>query len=283
MGLKSVSRDLYRNGIGKLSPKASIFVQFLRQHKRLPQFRSPLGFSDKIQARKLGENDPRFVMWSDKVLAKELAAELLGSEWIIPTLWSGTELPEVAPWPLPFVVKANHASGWNTFVSDLNDWEKVRKTAHSWLLKPWDEHLLERHYNRIDRQILVEPLIGDGGDLPDYKFMVFHGHVHIIQVDTGRFTGHKRAFYDRDWQLEPFGLKYPRETRPLARPKHLDQMIAAAERLGAEFDFVRVDFYDLPEGPRFGEMTFTPGSGYERFEPPEYDEKLGRLWSISPA
>lgn len=45
-------------------------------------------------------------------------------------------------------------------------------------------------------------------------------------------------------------------------------MIAAAETLGRAFDFVRVDLYDLGVIPRFGEMTFYPGSGLDPFDPP---------------
>jgi hypothetical protein len=55
-------------------------------------------------------------------------------------------------------------------------------------------------------------------------------------------------------------------------------MIDAAEKIGGAFEFVRVDLYDLEEGPKFGEATFAPGSGYEKFSPPQYDEILGRAW-----
>jgi hypothetical protein len=55
-------------------------------------------------------------------------------------------------------------------------------------------------------------------------------------------------------------------------------MIEIAETLGAPFDFVRIDLYDLPDGPRFGEITFTPGSGFERFYPDNYDRVLGDFW-----
>ena len=58
-------------------------------------------------------------------------------------------------------------------------------------------------------------------------------------------------------------------------------MIEVAERLGAGFDFVRVDLYDLPDGPRFGELTFTPGAGLDPFHPPEYDQRLGDLWAAA--
>ena len=56
-------------------------------------------------------------------------------------------------------------------------------------------------------------------------------------------------------------------------------MIEAAETLGQGFDFVRVDFYEIDGAPRFGEMTFYPGSGLDPFDPPEIDLILGRLWA----
>jgi len=52
-----------------------------------------------------------------------------------------------------------------------------------------------------------------------------------------------------------------------------------AEKLGADFDFIRVDLYQ-PNGECvvFGELTVAHGSGEERFTPQEYDFKLGELW-----
>ena len=57
-----------------------------------------------------------------------------------------------------------------------------------------------------------------------------------------------------------FELEKPRLGAPIKPPQHLDRMIEAAESIGREFDFVRVDLYDLPDHPRFGELTFYPGS-----------------------
>ena len=55
-------------------------------------------------------------------------------------------------------------------------------------------------------------------------------------------------------------------------------MVAAAEKLGAGFDFVRVDFYEVGGRPLFGEMTFYPGSGLDKFAPVTLDTELGKLW-----
>ena len=54
-------------------------------------------------------------------------------------------------------------------------------------------------------------------------------------------------------------------------------MIADAETLGTDFDFVRVD-YQVDGKPRFGEMTIYPGSGLGAFNPTSLDADMGRFW-----
>ena len=66
------------------------------------------------------------------------------------------------------------------------------------------------------------------------------------------------------------------------RSHTMDAMIAAAEKLGDRFDFVRVDFYEVEGKPRFGEMTFYPGSGLNRFDPVSLDAMMGREWLKAP-
>ena len=60
-------------------------------------------------------------------------------------------------------------------------------------------------------------------------------------------------------------------------------MIDAASRLGRDFDFVRVDLYAIAGEPRFGELTFYPGSGLDRFSPDSLDTMLGERWTAARA
>jgi hypothetical protein len=55
-------------------------------------------------------------------------------------------------------------------------------------------------------------------------------------------------------------------------------MMAAAEEMARGFEFARVDFYQPGEHPLFGEVTFYPGSGLDKFDPVELDEVMGGLW-----
>ena len=44
-------------------------------------------------------------------------------------------------------------------------------------------------------------------------------------------------------------------------------MLEVAETLGAAFDFVRVDLYDVGGEVWFSELTPYPGGGLDRFDP----------------
>ncbi|WP_275265952.1 ATP-grasp fold amidoligase family protein [Sphingomonas solaris] len=121
------------------------------------------------------------------------------------------------------------------------------------------------------------PFVGEGPALPiDYKLFVFHGRVEAIQVHLDRETGHHWTVYDRQWHR--LSNKPARIDR--GPPAALARMIEGAETLGKDFDFVRIDFYDVGGIPRFGEMTFYPGSGLDPVDPPTLDREFGRLWRI---
>ena len=58
-------------------------------------------------------------------------------------------------------------------------------------------------------------------------------------------------------------------------------MINLAEKLSQNITFLRVDFYEINGNIYFGELTFYPASGFGKFEPEEWDLKLGNLIDLS--
>lgn len=258
-----------------------IALTYLWRHHRLPRIGQPERFTEFVQHRKLFDRDPRLASFSDKVIAKQLVADRIGANWITPTLWHGTVLPEQSPWPRPFVVKSRHGCNQRAFVRlDDDDWETVRQRSAGWMEHPYGLWLDEWLYTQIPRGLLVEPFIGTHGQLPlDYKLYVFGGKVACAQVHLDRETRHRWMLFDRDWRrLSAASI----DADPIA-PASLQQMIEAAETLAQGFDFVRVDFYEIAGQPRFGEMTFYPGSGLDPFDPPALDTMLGRLWAEARA
>ena len=113
------------------------------------------------------------VTLADKVAVKAVVADALGAEWVIPTLWHGTQVPELSDWPQPFVIKSRHGSNQNIYVRDDNFmWSALRVRAAKWMRQPYGKWLDEWLYAQIPRGVLVEPFVGDQGQLPiDYKVL----------------------------------------------------------------------------------------------------------------
>ena len=68
----------------------------------------------------------------------------------------------------------------------------------------------------------------------------------------------------------------------IQKPDNLKKMIELSERLAKNISFIRVDFYNINGKIYFGELTFYPASGLEKFEPEKWDVKLGE-WIKLPA
>lgn len=248
------------------------------RHRRWPALAQPRLFTELVQLRKLNDRDPRLPSLADKVAVKAFVAETLGDAWIIPTLWHGRILPEEAPWRRPFVVKSRHGCNQTIFVRSEaagDDWPLIRRRANRWTTRRYGYWLDEWLYRHIPRGLLVEPFVGDGPDAPiDYKFYVFGSRVEYVQVHLGRGACHRWVVFDRDWRRVSSDSDEPDPVPPVT----LDTMIAAAEALGNGFDFVRIDLYEVAGRPLFGEMTFYPGSGLDRFDPVSLDLAMGARW-----
>ena len=66
---------------------------------------------------------------------------------------------------------------------------------------------------------------------------------------------------------QPFTYYKPMVQSAVPKPQSLGRMLAAAEILGRDLDFVRVDFYEIDGRAIFGEMTLFPESGLASFDP----------------
>lgn len=258
---------------GRLA-RARIGLIYWWRFGRFPNLADATRFTELVQVRKLADRDPRMPVLSDKLAVKAIVAQTLGAEWVTPTSWSGDALPRDPPVAGPFVLKSRHGCNQVAFVRDASvDWAALAGKAAQWVRRPYGEWLDEWAYRMIPRGLMIEPFIGREGVLPlDYKFFVFDGRVEFVQVHLDREYDHRWIVLTRDWRPVADGNVIPK------RPAALATMIAGAETLGAEFDFVRVDLYEVEGRPRFGEMSFYPGSGLDPFDPPELDLAMGRLW-----
>jgi hypothetical protein len=251
-----------------------IGLTYLWRHGRLPNLADPTLFTELVQVRKLRDRDPRMALMSDKVAVKAIVGSRLGREWVVPMLWSGVALPPRSVGNGRLVVKARHGCNQNAFVGiDPGDWAAARTRSAKWMRGRYGWWLDEWLYGHIPRGLLVEPFIGRGAALPlDYKVFVFGGVATHVQVHLDRATRHRWIVHDRNWRA------IADDAPSVSRPTALSAMIAAAEELGRDFDFARVDFYQPGDQPLFGEICFYPGSGLDPFDPPHLDGDMGRLW-----
>jgi hypothetical protein len=162
------------------------------------------------------------------------------------------------------------------------DWNKAAATAREWLEYDYDMECAEWQYRWIPRRLFIEEYIGAVEKSPiDYKFFCFHGRTELIQVDIDRYSSHTRAMLDRNFQRLAVNFCYPNYEGTLLKPRSFERMRAAAELLAQGESFVRVDLYDA-DVPIFSELTLHPEAGLGKFEPPEWDRRLGQLWVKGP-
>ena len=64
-------------------------------------------------------------------------------------------------------------------------------------------------------------------------------------------------------------------------PKNLDKMVEYGRILADDFPLVRIDFYEIGDEIKLGEMTFYCGGGILPMTPKEWDYKIGELIDIS--
>lgn len=261
------------------SARLRIAITYAWGHRRLPRLYDPRRFTELVQQRKLADRDPLLTVLSDKIAAKPFVRDVLGDAWIIPTLWSGIELPADPPAPCPFILKASHGCNQNAVCRTPDDWPRIRRLARGWTRRPYGLWLDEWAYRGLPRGYLAEPYLGGEGTAPvDYKVYVFGGRAEFVQVHLDRGTNHRWLLHDRDWRQ----VSRP-DLAPVPPPVTLTSMLAAAERLAAPFEFARVDFYEIDGEAKFGEITFYPGSGLDPFDPVALDLMLGERWLAARA
>ena len=273
-----------------LPSKIYIKYKFKKTYGFPLNLKDPKTFNEKIQYKKFFDRKSIYTTCADKFAVREYVKRKIGKQYLIPLLFSTTNPEEIDLSKLPnqFVIKSNHSSGHIIIVDDKNsiDINMIIGKCKKWLKVRLFPLYKEWHYKNIEPRILVEQFLRDeNGHAPkDYKFHCFAGRVEFVFVDSDRFTDHKRTLFSRDWELLPFTFcPADSNNRPMfkpnkneSKPENFAEMIEVAESLSKDFDYVSVDFYTLQNKIFFGELTFTPGGGFMKFFPQEYDLIYGK-------
>ncbi|MFJ5747618.1 ATP-grasp fold amidoligase family protein [Peribacillus frigoritolerans] len=247
---------------------------------------SPKTLSEKIQWIKIYGNLEILSNYVDKYEVRDYVRKKIGDGYLIPLIgvYENSDKINFSTLPQSFVVKATHASGWNLIVKDKNlvNWKEEKNKIDKWVDSSFYKITRERNYKHIQGRVVVEELIEDqSGDLKDYKFFCFDGQPKFIQVDGDRYENHKRDIYDTDWNKLKVTYQHGNLNKAVPKPEALDKLLEIARQLSSDFKFVRVDLYYTDDKIYFGELTFTPGQGFERFSQKQADIDFGKYLNLT--
>nr|WP_246814564.1 ATP-grasp fold amidoligase family protein [Ferrimonas balearica] len=263
----------------------------IRFYKKLSyplSLKNPKTYNEKIHWRKEYDKNPLFQVCADKLLVRDYVKEKIGEEHLIPLLYSGDNVNPDTLHSLPdgYVVKANHNSG-PVFIVDNkeeSDLDEICFKVNRQLKRPYATKNGEWWYKGIPRKVIVEKLLKDSsGNLPDdYKFCVFNrnGEYEVVLLMAyDRHSNLSFTFYDENLEPVPSQVKDNFVLRPFKKPKNFELMVELAKKLAEDFDFCRVDLYNVDGEIYFGELTFAPAGGTEAY-PYEFDRWMGDKWQL---
>lgn len=242
--------------------------------------KSPRTFNEKLQWLKLYDRNPLYTILVDKCAVKQYVLDKIGGQYIIPTIgvWKAFEDIDFDKLPCQFVLKCTHDSGGIVICKDkslLNIDDARNKIAES-LKQNFYYAFREWPYKNVPPRIIAEKYMEDeSGELRDYKVMCFDGIPKLIEYHQGRFNSHTQDFYDENWNLLPMSQGTPLSGTKIGKPLFFEQMMKLSAILSGGIPHVRVDWYCVHNQLYFGEMTFYDASGFEEFEPEEYNRILG--------
>ena len=246
----------------------------------------PQRYHEKYLWRKLFDHDPRHVELSDKLAAKAHVARHWPEVRVPALFWEGDDPAQIPDAVLAgdCAIKANHGSGMNLFVRDgAVDRAELTAKARRWMRRTFGRRHGEWAYGRIAPRLFAEQLLIENGALvsPNYRFYVAGGRCFYVYALYPPDPGEElEAAFDRDGRPRAVLMDTGKMGTALERPADWQRMVETAERMGAEFDLVRVDLYAFAGAIWFSEFTFYSVAGYAWIDDAELIAALNRRWDI---
>ena len=273
-------------GFSKLFPDRFFLKCAYRYMFKKPlNLEHPETFNEKLQWLKLYNRKPEYTRMVDKYEAKNYVADIIGEEYIIPTLgvWDDFEDIDFDTLPNQFVLKCTHDSGGLVICRDKSLFNKeaakkkinkALKRQYYWVWREWP-------YKNVKPRIIAEKYMEDPAhseqtSLLVYKIMTFNGEPKIIQTIQGDKTRDEAIdYFDTEWNLLDMRQNFPNSDKPLNRPVSLEKMILLSKKMSKNTPFLRVDFYEIDGKPYFSEFTFFSDAGLATFHPEKWDKEIG--------
>lgn len=280
-----------KRGIIPMDDKVFVKMQFKENMGYNLDLENPVTYDEKLNWIKLYNKNSLYTTLVDKYEVKKYIGDLLGSEYIIPTLGIYEEFDDIDFSKLPnqFVIKCTHDSGGLVIVKDKNclDIAKARKKISKSLKTNYFYRAREWPYKNVKPRILVEQYMEDSstGELRDYKFYCFNGIVKALLLATNRQSSSEPLcfdYFDENFNhLELTNHYHPNAGTIPEKPINFEKMVDLAKLLSKGFPHVRVDFYEVNGSIYFGEMTFYDQAGYLKIHPDDWQLEWGNLIDLS--
>jgi hypothetical protein len=263
------------------------------------------------------DRNPELRIMTDKFLVRNYVRDTVGEKYLVPIIWTGTNVQDV-PWsklPRQFVVRVTHGSGgvflvtdraprkqpvylelvgrWTRFEVHPDDFEpiQIERLLDSWLNLKYQFRSGKPPawaYGGLEPKIVIESLIGGGGkDLSELKLFCVNGEVKFIKLLIGNLsTGKGGCYYTPEWKHIQVTMSEngtpSRSISASKQPACLSEAIQVSRDLSKRYDFVRVDLLLDNNKIFFGELTFYPQGGNFEFDPPSYSRSFADGWKQSP-
>lgn len=273
--------------LNMLSDKTYLKIMYFYHMKKRLNFGNVTTFNEKLQWLKLHDRKEIYTTMVDKYEVKKYVADLIGGEYVVPTYGIYESYNEIDFDVLPnqFVLKVTHYGGSRGvfIIKDKNtiNYSNIENEIEKLLKENLYNYSREWPYKNVKPRIIIEKYMKneDEEELKDYKLFCFNGKPKIILVCSERFSSSNmcETWFDEDWNLMDIIEGNHRVDKNIKPPQSFKKMKYLASQLSKNIPFVRIDFYEVNSKIYFGEMTFFPASGFEKFEPKEWDKKLGEM------
>lgn len=279
---------LDRLGIIRIDDKLYVKAQYELIFDKKLNLKKPESYNEKLQYLKFYEKNEKYSNYVDKYKVKKIVSDLIGEDYVIPTLGIYDNFDDINFSKLPnqFVIKCTHDSGGIVVCNDKTkfDNKKAKKIINKSLKKDYFFESREYPYKDLKPKIMIEEYMEDKRtkELIDYKFYCFNGEPKILDVCSNRYKdgGLKQSYFDMEFNKLKVLEGNSKRDNKVRKPKNFDKMIKIASLLAKNIKHVRIDFYDINGKIYFGEYTFFSSGGYEQFNSEEFNYQLGSYIDI---
>lgn len=278
---KSVKEELILKGF-KFFPKTMLKIYYKKIFNQTLNLKKPIYYSEKLQWLKFyyAKNELATIAGDKAGIHSYLKEKKL--DFLLVPLFKVYDSIDQIDWeelPSRFVMKKSNSSGMNIIVTnkDESSKDKVLQQMEKWIHEDFGVFGGEQHYKNMDSKIVIEHFIDEIEE--DWRIFYLNGRAEMIQIshwidnNKENYSGHKdsyRSFSDIDGKVRHI-LPDPgvivndlSEGDYLAMPSDFNKMIEYGEIIAKDFPLVRVDYFHSKGKLYIGELTFTPGNGFQK-------------------